>query len=117
MVDAKQTKLPSITFGESGIETPHDDTERVALTAGMIFIATRAEIRPSKKYTEYAVFDGETIDGEEFHAYTASGVILSQAKTMVEKYGTEGGALSAAILCAVESRVSQTTGRTFLTLA
>lgn len=113
----KQAKLPTITFADAGIVAPMDETERVALAPGMTFITTKVEVRPSHKYTEYVVFDGETLDGEPFAAYTASGVILQQAKTMLEKYGAKDGSLNSAILCTVDSKISQTTGRTFLTLA
>jgi len=114
---SEQTKLPTVTFADAGIDVPHDDTERVALSAGAVFVALRVEVRPSKKYGEFVVFDGENLDGEPFHAYSASGVVLGQAKTMLLKYGEEDGTLKSAILCTVVSKVSTTTGRTFLSLA
>jgi hypothetical protein len=117
MSEQTQTKLPTVTFADAGIDVPHDDTERTALVDGTVFVALKVEVRPSKKYGEYVVFDGENLEGEPFHAYSASGVVLGQAKTMLLKYGDEDGTLKSAILCAVVSKVSTTTGRTFLSLA
>lgn len=113
---AEETKQ-TILFGEAGIAVEQDDTERFPLRDGHVFVALKVEVRPSKKYGEYVVFDGENLDGDEFHAYSASGVITSQGKTMVEKYGGENGVLTAGILCTVVAKQSATTGRTFLTLA
>jgi len=106
----------SILFGDTGVVAPIDTTERVSLTDGTVFVAQRIEVRPSNKYGEYVVFDGEDLDGREFHAYSASGVVLQQAKALLEKYGEENGALSHDVLCAVKSMVSETTGRRFYTL-
>ncbi len=106
----------TVLFGDTGVVAPIDTTERVSLTNGMVFVAQRIEIRPSSKYGEYVVFDGEDLDGKEFHAYSASGVVLQQAKSLLEKYGGENGALSHDVLCAVKSVVSETTGRRFYTL-
>lgn len=114
--NAEETKRPAITYAEAGIDAPQDDTPRVPLVDGSTFIALRAEVRPSKKYGEYVVVDGETLDGDPFHAYTASQVILEQVKTMLAKYGDGDGTLSSAILCSVISRASSTSGRRFLSL-
>lgn len=106
----------SVLFGDTGVVAPIDTTERVSLTDGTVFVAQRIEVRPSSKYGEYVVFDGEDLDGREFHAYSASGVVLQQAKALLEKYGGENGALSHDVLCAVKGVVSETTGRRFYTL-
>lgn len=78
----------TILFGDTGVVAPIDTTERVSLTDGTVFVAQRIEVRPSNKYGEYVVFDGEDLDGREFHAYSASGVVLQQAKALLEN--TEG---------------------------
>ena len=106
----------SILFGDTGVVAPIDTTERISLTDGTVFVAQRIEVRPSNKYGEYVVFDGEDLDGKEFHAYSASSVVLQQAKALLEKYGGENGSLSHDVLCAVKAMVSETTGRRFYTL-
>ena len=106
----------TVLFGDTGVVAPIDTTERVSLTDGTIFVAQRIEVRPSNKYGEYVVFDGEDLDGKEFHAYSASGVVLQQAKALLEKYGGENGALTHDVLCGVKAGVSETTGRRFYTL-
>ena len=77
----------TVLFGDTGVTTPIDTTERVSLTDGAVFVAQRIEIRPSNKYGEYVVFDGEDLDGKAFHAYSTSSVVLQQAKALLEKYG------------------------------
>ena len=109
-------KRQSVLFGDTGVVAPIDTTERVSLTDGAVFVAQRIEIRPSHKYGEYVVFDGEDLDGKEFHAYSTSGVIIQQAKSLLEKYGREKGSLSHDVLCGVKAVVSETTGRRFYTL-
>jgi hypothetical protein len=106
----------TVLFGDTGIGASIDITERVSLTNGMVFAAQRIEVRPSIKYGEYVVFDGEDLDGKEFHAYTTSSVILQQAKALLEKYGGENGDLTHDVLCAVKAVVSESTGRRFYTL-
>ena len=106
----------TVLFGDTGVVAPIDTTDRVSLTDGTVFVAQRIEVRPSRKYGEYVVFDGEDLDGREFHAYSASDVVLQQAKALLDKYGGENGALSHDVLCAVKSVVSETTGRRFYTL-
>ena len=106
----------SIVFGDTGVVAPIDSTERVSLSDGVVFIAQRIEVRPSSKYGEYVVFDGEDLDGREFHAYSASGVVLQQAKALLEKFGGENGALTHDVLCGVKAVVSESTGRRFFTL-
>ena len=109
-------KRQTVLFGDTGVVAPIDTTDRKSLTDGAIFVAQRIEVRPSNKYGEYVVFDGEDLDGKDFHAYSASGVVLQQAKALLEKYGGENGALTHDVLCAVKSVVSETTGRRFYTL-
>ena len=106
----------TVLFGDTGVVAPIDTTDRVSLTDGAVFVAQRIEVRPSNKYGEYVVFDGEDLDGKEFHAYLASGVALQQAKALLEKYGGENGSLSHDVLCGVKAVVSETTGRRFFTL-
>jgi hypothetical protein len=106
----------TVLFGDTGVVAPIDTTDRVSLADGAVFVAQKIEVRPSSKYGEYVVFDGEDLDGKEFHAYSASGVVLQQAKALLEKYGGENGALSHDVLCAVKAVVSETSGRRFYTL-
>jgi hypothetical protein len=106
----------TVLFGDTGIGASIDTTERVSLTNGMVFAAQRIEVRPSIKYGEYVVFDGEDLDGKEFHAYSTSSVILQQAKALLEKYGGENGNLTVDVLCSVKAVVSESTGRRFYTL-
>ena len=106
----------TVLFGDTGVVAPIDQTERVSLADGTVFVAQRIEVRPSTKFGEYVVFDGEDLDGNEYHAYSASGVILQQAKALLEKYGGDNGVLSNDVLCAVKAVVSETTGRRFYTL-
>ena len=107
----------TVLFGDTGVVGPVDTTERTALTDGVVFAAQRIEIRPSTKYGEYVVFDGEDLDGKDFHAYSTSSVVLQQAKALLEKYGGENGVLSLDVLCAVRAVMSESTGRRFYTLA
>lgn len=106
----------TVLFGDTGVVAPIDTTDRVSLTDGMVFVAQKIEVRPSNKYGEYVVFDGEDLDGKAFHAYSTSSVVLQQAKALLEKYGGEKGALTHDVLCAVKSVVSESTGRRFFTL-
>ena len=106
----------TVLFGDTGVVAPIDTTDRISLSDGAVFVAQRIEVRPSNKYGEYVVFDGEDLDGKKFHAYSASGVVLQQAKALLEKYGGEKGVLSHDVLCGVKSVVSETTGRRFYTL-
>ena len=106
----------TVLFGDTGVTPPIDTTERVSLSDGMVFVAQKIEVRPSNKYGEYVVLDGEDLDGKAFHAYSTSSVVLQQAKALLEKYGGEKGALTHDVLCAVKSVVSESTGRRFFTL-
>jgi len=106
----------TVLFSDTGVTTSIDTTDRVSLTDGMVFVAQKIEVRPSNKYGEYVVFDGEDLDGKAFHAYSTSSVVLQQAKALLEKYGGEKGVLTHDVLCAVKSVVSESTGRRFFTL-
>ena len=110
------TERQTIRFAELGIGTLTDDVERVPLTDGMVFVIQKIEIRPSLKYGNYVVFDGENLEGEEFHGYSTSGVILQQARALLENYGGKDGTLSVGVLCSVKELVSESTGRKFYTL-
>ena len=106
----------TIRFADTGIGLSIDTTERVALTDGTVFIAQRIEVRSSNRYGEYVIFDGEDLNGEEFHGYSTSSVILQQAKALLEQYGGKDGTLAVNVLCEVRALVSETTGRQFYTL-
>ena len=106
----------TIRFSDTGIGLSIDTTERVPLTDGITFIAQRIEIRSSNKYGEYVVFDGEDLNGEEFHGYSTSNVILQQAKALLDQFGDKNGTLAVNVLCEVRALVSETTGRRFYTL-
>ena len=107
----------TVLFADTGVVAPTDTVERVPLTDGVVFVAQRIEVRPSLKYGHYVVFDGEDLDGKEFHGYSTSGVILQQAKALLEKYGGNDGVLNVGVLCGVRAIVSESTGRKFYTLA
>jgi hypothetical protein len=107
----------TVLFADTGVVAPTDDVERVPLTDGVVFVAQRIEVRPSLKYGHYVIFDGENLEGEEFHGYSTSGVILQQAKALLEKYGGNDGVLTVGVLCGVRAIVSESTGRKFYTLA
>ena len=106
----------TIRFGETGIGAPTADIDRVLLTDGMVFVAHRIEVRPSLVYGYYVVFDGEDFNGEEFHGYSTSCVILQQAKTLLEKYGGKDGTLAVGVLCSVKELIGEKTGRRVCTL-
>lgn len=107
----------TVLFGDTGVVAPTDTVERVPLTDGTVFVAQRIEVRPSLKYGSYVVFDGEDLEGKEFHGYSTSSVILHQARALLERYGGEDGSLTTDVLCAVKAVVSESTGRRFYTLA
>ncbi len=113
MPESEQTLL----FAETGLATIIDDVDRVALTDGSLFIAEKIEIRPSRNYGEYAVIDGQDFQEQEFHAYTTSGVILSQAKALLEKFGDREGHLTPPITCSVVAKISSSSGHRFLMVA
>ena len=106
----------TIRFAELGIGLSIDDVERVPLTDGVKFVANKIEVRTSNKYGEYVVFDGEDLNGEEFHGYSTSGVILQQAKALLEQLGDKDGNLAVNVICEVRALISESTGRKFYTL-
>jgi hypothetical protein len=106
----------TMRFAELGIGSSTDDVERVPLTDGVKFIANKIEVRTSNRYGEYVVFDGENLDGEEFHGYSMSGVILDQAKALLEQFGGKDGTLTINVICEVRALISELTGRKFYTL-
>ena len=103
-------------FAELGIGSPTDDVERVPLTDGVKFVVKKIEVRTSNKYGEYVVFDGEDLNGEEFYGYSMSGVILQQAKALLELLGGKDGMLAVNVICEVRALISESTGRKFYTL-
>lgn len=108
-----------ITFESTGLGTTIDETERVPLQPGMSFIVENIQIRKSPKFGDYAVFDGATEAEEPFHGYTTSGVIVEQARRILENFATPGnaeGALETMLFCKVIERRSTTSGRMYLTL-
>ncbi len=81
----------------------------------MSVIIEKIAMRKSRKYGDYAVFDGENLDGEKMQYFTMSAVLTSQAQMLFEKYGTDNdGNLSAPILASVVSKKSEG-GRFYLT--
>jgi len=110
------TERQTIRFSDTGIGAPTDDVERVPLTDGVKFIVNKIEVRTSNRYGEYVVFDGENLDGEEFHGYSMSGVILEQAKALLEQFGGKDGTLTNNVICEVRALISESTGRKFYTL-
>ncbi len=113
MTDNKTT---AITFADTGITGANQEEVRDALTNGDVILIQKIEIRPSKKYGEFAAFDGENLDGEPKQWFTASGVLTAQAKLLLEKYGTGDGKLTSPILASVIS-VKSATGRFYLSFA
>ena len=110
------TERQTVRFAELGIGSPIDDVERVPLTDGVKFVAKKIEVRTSNKYGEYVVFDGEYLNGEEFYGYSTSGVILQQAKALLEQLGGKDGTLAVNVICEVRALISESTGRKFYTL-
>ena len=105
-----------IRFADTGVGLPTAEIDRVPLTDGMVFVAKRIEIRPSLVYGYYVTFDGETLDGEEFHGYSPSCIILQQVRRLLEKYGGKDGTLTVNVLCEVRVIISEKTGRRVYTL-
>lgn len=111
------SKRQTFRFAELGIGSSIDDVERVPLTDGVKFVAQKIEVRRSNKYGEYVVFDGEDLNGEQvFHGYSTSGVIIEQAKALLEQFGSEDGTLSVNVICEVRALISESTGRKYYTL-
>jgi hypothetical protein len=108
-------KIKVIPIADTGILTELEQEERTPLEAGMSLIIEKIAMRKSRKYGTYAVFDGETLDGEKIQCFTMSGVLTSQAEALLEKYGSDAeGSLSNPILACVVSKKSEG-GRFYLT--
>ena len=108
-------KIKAIPIADTGILTELEQEERTPLEAGMSLIIEKIAMRKSRKYGTYAVFDGETLDGEKIQYFTMSGVLTSQAEALLEKYGSDAeGSLSNPILASVVSKKSEG-GRFYLT--
>jgi hypothetical protein len=108
-------KVKAIPIAETGILAELEYEERTPLEAGMSIVIEKIVMRKSRKYGTYAVFDGETLDGEKMHYFTMSAVLTSQAEALLEKYGSdEEGNLSTPILASVVSKRSEG-GRYYLT--
>jgi len=108
-------KIKAIPISDTGILTELEQEERTPLEAGMSLIIEKIAMRKSRKYGTYAVFDGETLDGEKIQCFTMSGVLTNQAEALLEKYGSDTeGSLSNPILASVVSKKSEG-GRFYLT--
>ena len=108
-------KVKAIPIADTGILAELDEEARTPLQAGMNIIIDKIAMRTSRKYGTYAVFDGENLEGEKLHCFTMSGVLTSQAETLLEKYGKDDeGNLSNPILASVVSKKSEG-GRFYLT--
>lgn len=104
-----------IPIADTGILTELEQEERTPLEAGMSIIIEKIAMRKSRKYGTYAVFDGETLDGEKIQCFTMSGVLTNQAEALLEKYaGDNDGNLSSPILASVVAKKSEG-GRFYLT--
>lgn len=107
--------VKAIPIADTGILTELEEEERTALEAGMSLIIEKIAMRKSRKYGNYAVFDGENLNGEKIQCFTMSGVLTNQAEMLIEKYGSDNdGNLSTPILASVVSKKSEG-GRFYLT--
>lgn len=111
-----EQKILPISFADTGIATITEYEERTQLKSGMNIVISKIEIRTSRKYGEYAVFDGETLEGEEIKAFTMSQVITAQSVEILEKYGDDSGTLANPILVSIIS-VKSAEGRYYLSFA
>jgi hypothetical protein len=111
----KVKAITAIPIADTGILTELEEEERIPLEALMSFVIEKIQMRKSRKYGPYAVFDGENLDGEKIRYFTMSGVLTSQAEMLLDKYGTDNeGNLSAPILASVVAKKSEG-GRFYLT--
>lgn len=111
-----EQKILPISFADTGIATITEYEERTQLKSGMNIVISKIEIRTSRKYGEYAVFDGETLEGEELNAFTMSQVITAQSVEILKKYGDDSGKLANPILVSIIS-VKSAEGRYYLSFA
>ncbi len=111
-----EQKILPISFADTGIATITEYEERTQLKSGMNIVISKIEIRTSRKYGKYAVFDGETLEGEEIKAFTMSQVITAQSVEILEKYGDDSGTLANPILVSIIS-VKSAEGRYYLSFA
>lgn len=111
-----EQKILPISFADTGIATITEYEERTQLKSGMNIVISKIEIRTSRKYGKYAVFDGETLEGEEIKAFTMSQVITAQSVEILKKYGDDSGTLANPILVSIIS-VKSAEGRYYLSFA
>lgn len=108
-------KFKVIPIADTGILAEQEEEARTALEDGMSLIIEKIAMRKSRKYGTYAVFDGESLEGEKLRCFTMSAVLTSQAENLLEKYGKDDeGNLSNPILACVVSKKSEG-GRYYLT--
>ena len=111
-----EQKILPVSFADTGIATITEYEERTQLKSGMNIVISKIEIRTSRKYGKYAVFDGETLEGEELKAFTMSQVITTQSVEILDKYGDDSGTLVNPILASIIS-VKSAEGRYYLSFA
>ena len=111
-----EQKILPVSFADTGIATITEYEERTQLKSGMNIVISKIEIRTSRKYGKYAVFDGETLEGEELKAFTMSQVITTQSVEILDKYGDDSGTLVNPILASIIS-VRSAEGRYYLSFA
>lgn len=111
-----EQKILPVSFADTGIATITEHEERTQLKSGMNIVISKIEIRTSRKYGKYAVFDGETLEGEELKAFSMSQVITAQSVEILEKYGDDSGTLVNPILASIIS-VKSAEGRYYLSFA
>ena len=111
-----EQKILPVSFADTGIGTITEHEERTQLKSGMNIVIAKIEIRTSRKYGKYAVFDGESLEGEEIKAFSMSQVITAQSVELLEKYGDDSGTLTNPILASIIS-VKSAEGRYYLSFA
>ena len=111
-----EQKILPVSFADTGIGTITEHEERTQLKSGMNIVISKIEIRTSRKYGKYAVFDGETLEGEKLKAFSMSQVITTQSVEILDKYGDDSGTLANPILASIIS-VRSAEGRYYLSFA
>lgn len=111
-----EQKILPVSFADTGIGTITEHEERTQLKSGMNIVIAKIEIRTSRKYGKYAVFDGESLEGEELKAFSMSQVITAQSVELLEKYENNRGTLANPILASIIS-VKSAEGRYYLSFA